>query len=282
MIEKDIQDYIFENPSYLFPNETVQEKAKEYSIKGKRIDLLFRVNGIRYIVEIKNVALEREHIGQIVEYYGLMKTYLNEALLRMILVAPRIESWQKTFLEELGIKCFEFKENLQGYDRQTSFKISDPDIYRNSNVKYWMVSVEYWPSLTELAEKKYDYLKDQFQNVNSKLNNVCFPKQHHTKFVKVAKEGDFIILTLHKDGIYNVYPPRQIINIDQVGSNNYYYMETTPDQRKQIIDFNLFIDRLSELNCDLVIKRNTNRLIPARFVECFRGVWENFKELDRK
>ncbi len=278
MIEKDIQDYIFENPSYLFPNEIVQEKAKEYCIKGKRIDLLFRVNGIRYIVEIKNVALDRQHIGQIVEYYGLMKTYLNEAVLRMILVAPRIESWQKTFLEELGIKCFEFKENLIENAEQISFRLSDPDTHRNSNVKYWMVSVEYLPSLTELAEKKYDYLKDQLQNVQSKLNNVCFPKEHHTKFVKVAKEGDFIILNLHKNGRYNVYPPREIINIDQVGSNNYYYMETTPDQGKQVIDFNLFLDRLSELNCDLVINRNTNRLIPVRFVECFRGVWENFKD----
>ncbi len=107
MKEKDLQNYLYHNPDILFPDGHVQEKAREYYIEGKRIDLLFRVGGVRHIVELKAVPLEREHIGQVVEYYGLMKEYLHEADLKMILVAPSILSSRKIYLEELGIRCVE-------------------------------------------------------------------------------------------------------------------------------------------------------------------------------
>ena len=110
MRESDIQDYLFMNPEVLFPGKNVQEKAREYLIHGKRIDLLFVVDDLRYIVEIKAVPIARDHIGQIVEYYGLMKEYLKETNLRMILVSPSIPKWRSVFLEELGIQCFEIKK----------------------------------------------------------------------------------------------------------------------------------------------------------------------------
>lgn len=110
MIERELQDYLYEHPELLFPDSRFQEKAREYTIHGRRIDLLFVVDGIRYIVELKGVPLQREHIGQVVEYYGLMKGYLNEANLRMILVAPSIPEWRGRYLEELGIRCVELSE----------------------------------------------------------------------------------------------------------------------------------------------------------------------------
>src|SRR5713101_6348401 len=102
MRERDMQDYLYEHPEVLFPGRRVQEKAREYSIHGKRIDLLFVVDGMRHIVELKAIPLARDHIGQVVEYYGLMKSYLNEANLRMILVAPSVQEWRAKYLEELG------------------------------------------------------------------------------------------------------------------------------------------------------------------------------------
>ncbi len=110
MLERELQEYLFHNPDTLFPGKTVQEKAKEYNIHGKRIDLLFRVDDVRYIVELKAVPLEREHIGQILEYYGLMKDYLGEAELKMILVAPSIPSFRSAFLEEVGMRCIEISD----------------------------------------------------------------------------------------------------------------------------------------------------------------------------
>jgi hypothetical protein len=107
MKERNIQDYLYANPEVLFPAGTITEKAREYSIQGKRIDLLFVVDGVRYIVEIKNSPIQREHIGQIVEYYGLMKNYMKDANLAMVLVSSSIPPWRATYLEELGIRCVE-------------------------------------------------------------------------------------------------------------------------------------------------------------------------------
>lgn len=107
MREKELQDYLYEHPELLFPGRRVQEKTREYTIHGRRIDLLYVVDGVRYIVELKGVPLQRDHIGQIVEYYGLMKRYLSEANLRMILVSPSIPAWRGKYLEELGIRCVE-------------------------------------------------------------------------------------------------------------------------------------------------------------------------------
>jgi hypothetical protein len=107
MNERNIQDYLFASPEVLFPSGNVTEKAREYSIQGKRIDLLFVVDGIRYIVEIKNVPIQREHIGQVVEYYGLMRQYMRDANLAMILVSSSIPAWRAAYLEELGIRCVE-------------------------------------------------------------------------------------------------------------------------------------------------------------------------------
>jgi RecB family endonuclease NucS len=43
MLERDLQDYLFSHPEVLFPGLQVTEKQREYSIDGKRIDLLFQI-----------------------------------------------------------------------------------------------------------------------------------------------------------------------------------------------------------------------------------------------
>ena len=63
----------------LFPKGDITEVAREYQIMRKCIDLLFMVDSIRYIVELKQKTVEREDIGQLVEYYGLMKEYFHES-----------------------------------------------------------------------------------------------------------------------------------------------------------------------------------------------------------
>ena len=93
-----MQDYLYVHPEVLFPGSRVQEKAREYTIHGKRIDHQFVVDGMRYIVELKGIPLQRDHIGQVVEYYGFMKSYLNEANLRMVLVAPQVPEWRASLL----------------------------------------------------------------------------------------------------------------------------------------------------------------------------------------
>lgn len=107
MLERELQDYLFSHPEVLFPGEAIQERSREFYIQGKRIDLLFRVGGTRYIVELKAVPMSREHIGQVVEYYGLMRDSIKDGTFKMVLVAPSIPQFRRIFLEEIGIRCVE-------------------------------------------------------------------------------------------------------------------------------------------------------------------------------
>ncbi len=107
MLERDLQTYLFDNPNVLFPGQKIDEKHWEFPIDGRRIDLLFHVNGLRYIVEIKRQTIRREDVGQVMEYYGRMRRLGIQNNLRMILVAPSIPSYWSVTLEEFGIQCIE-------------------------------------------------------------------------------------------------------------------------------------------------------------------------------
>ncbi len=107
MLKRDLQDYLFENPDILFPGRIVSRKRREVYIEGRRIDLLFEVDGVQHIVELKRDTIRREDIGQIFEYYGLMRHSNKTANFEMILVAPSIPTYRRIPLEEFGIRCVE-------------------------------------------------------------------------------------------------------------------------------------------------------------------------------
>jgi hypothetical protein len=107
MLERDLQDYLFENPDVLFPDQVIQRKRREVSVGGRRIDLLFEVDGVQYIIELKRDTIRREDIGQVFEYYGLMRQSNETAHFKMILVAPSIPEYRRIPLEEFGIRCVE-------------------------------------------------------------------------------------------------------------------------------------------------------------------------------
>lgn len=119
MRERDLQDYLFANPQVLFPGQDIEERHREFVIEGKRIDLLFKVDGVRFIVELKAVPLQREHVGQVAEYYGRMKILNQQQCLRMILVAPSIPDYRRVYLEELGIRCVEIP-SVPASDNETA------------------------------------------------------------------------------------------------------------------------------------------------------------------
>src|ERR1035437_7641228 len=117
MLERDLQDYLFENPDVLFPGQVVNHKRREVYIEGRRIDLLFEVDRVQYIVELKRDTIRREDIGQVFEYYGLMRQSNETANYKMILVAPSIPAYRRIPLEEFGIRCVEAQhrpDSIQG------------------------------------------------------------------------------------------------------------------------------------------------------------------------
>jgi len=120
MLERDLQDYLFENPAVLFPGRTISGKRREVFIEGRRIDLLFDVDGVHYIVELKRDTIKREHIGQIFEYYGLMRQSNPTVKYKMILVAPSIPAYRRIILEEFGIRCVEVPHQSEWVQEQAA------------------------------------------------------------------------------------------------------------------------------------------------------------------
>src|ERR1700722_16269265 len=107
MLERDLQSYLFENPHVLFPGMTITRKQREVFIGGLRIDLLFEIDGVLHIVELKRDTIKRQDIGQIFEYYALMRQRDENTTYKMILVAPSVPLYRRYALEEFGIRCVE-------------------------------------------------------------------------------------------------------------------------------------------------------------------------------
>lgn len=129
MLEKDIQKHIYDNPSLLFPGKLIQEKAMEFSVQGKRIDLLFVVDGQHHIVELKRTMLNREHIGQVVEYYCRLKDYLEEPDLKMILATAGAPSWAR-HLSDLGIRFVKLDWAEHGDEvSSNTISLKDADLF---------------------------------------------------------------------------------------------------------------------------------------------------------
>lgn len=272
MIEADIQNYLFENPDYLFPEQNIQEKAKEYSIKGKRIDLLFRVGGIRFIVEVKNTAIKREHIGQLVEYYGLMKEYLSEANLKMILVAPVIEKWQKIYLEELGIRCVEFDKVLS----EKNFSVTETQKGALAfNEIHWLVFLDRIdPELDTIRDRKTDSLKHLCQFEDSYINLFSFRLSSKRSFVSKAKLNDYVLQVSHDIGKITVIPFRRIIKIDENRIDRLFFLEARESERINYLSYNSFKDRLLKINSNLNVGDKSVRKLKADEIFAIKSVFK--------
>ena len=111
MLEKDIENLIGKYPEEFFPYEGLVLVGQQVSISGRRFDLMFKdKHNRKIIVEIKRGLLTRESSGQIVEYYGLLKTQNVSSNIELILVANSIPSERRSFLESVGISCKEISE----------------------------------------------------------------------------------------------------------------------------------------------------------------------------
>ena len=206
MTEKELQDYLYENPNVLFPGQTINEKSKEYYIRGKRIDLLFMVENTRYIVELKVVPINREHIGQIAEYYGLMKQYLNDTNLRMMLVSPSIPSWKSVFLEEIGIQCIE---------------VDFLSLIDKPQMNEWQIVKE-----RKKIDSILNYIKELPQNskyIRSNENESDHPTRHDVSLVRTTMQE----ILPEVANIFEEFEPYPF-GITRAGSTNEFCYENIP------------------------------------------------------
>lgn len=145
MLEKDMENLIATYTEEFFPNEGLILIGQQISLLNRRFDLMFTdKHNRKIIIEIKRGLLTREASGQIVEYYGLLKTQNEASNIELILVANTIPTERRAFLESVGISCKEISEakiftiaNKYNYKISDNNKIMEPAIIKtieNENI----------------------------------------------------------------------------------------------------------------------------------------------------
>ena len=108
MLEKDIENLLAKYPNEFFPNRHFKLNGQQVRMGSNYADIVFEDNGTKIIVEVKRGILKRGAIGQIAEYYGLLKDSEPDRDIHLILVANVIPHKLTVFLrEKLGIDFLE-------------------------------------------------------------------------------------------------------------------------------------------------------------------------------
>lgn len=113
MLEKDIENLIAQHPDEFFPDSGFTLFGQQVRLGKCYADIIFKDRHNRkIIVEVKRGILSRDASGQVMEYYGLLKTERPDDFVELILCANIIPTERKKFLESVGIECKELGINI--------------------------------------------------------------------------------------------------------------------------------------------------------------------------
>lgn len=113
MLEKDIENLIAQHPDEFFPASRFKLIGQQVKLGRCYADIIFKDQYQRkIIIEVKRGILSRDASGQVMEYYGLLKTQSPTDVVELILCANVIPQERKIFLETVGIECKELGINL--------------------------------------------------------------------------------------------------------------------------------------------------------------------------
>ncbi len=124
MLEKDIENIIAQHPDIIFPNAGFRLVGQQIRLGSCRADIIFEdKHNRKIIVEVKRGILSRDASGQVMEYYGLLKTESPDSFVELVLCANIIPPERKKFLETVGIECRELGINyLNQIAEQVNYK----------------------------------------------------------------------------------------------------------------------------------------------------------------
>lgn len=110
MIEREMQELLWKYPEK-FLNEPLKQFAWETSSDIGRADLVFEDKfGRLLIIEVKRGKLPREAIGQLLDYFGMMKLRYPDKPVEMMVVAWTIPPERRLTCESRDILCREIGE----------------------------------------------------------------------------------------------------------------------------------------------------------------------------
>jgi hypothetical protein len=112
LAEKHMEDLIAAHPDeFLEPGWRLDKRQGYY--EGRRIDLVFKDAHNRILlVELKRGVVTREHVGQIVEYYGLLRKRESGVGIELLLIGNNIPHERREFLCQTGIEVNEIPERI--------------------------------------------------------------------------------------------------------------------------------------------------------------------------
>lgn len=113
--EKDIEDYLFENPQRLkFGGKHVNRWIKrQYAVPSGIIDLLGIVrDGTIAVVEVKNVAVEAKALTQVCRYAFDIQSIMPGVKIKKIVVGRSIDTKTFSEAEAVGVQINTFTETI--------------------------------------------------------------------------------------------------------------------------------------------------------------------------
>jgi hypothetical protein len=112
MVEREMQELLWQHPERFF-NEPLKQIAWEAASEVGRADLVFEDrHGRLLIIEVKRGKLPRGAIGQLQDYFGMMKQKYPGKPVEMMVVACTIPTERKLACEHYDIEWREFSERL--------------------------------------------------------------------------------------------------------------------------------------------------------------------------
>jgi hypothetical protein len=210
MLEKDIENLIAQYPEDFFPNEGFSLISQQYSIEGKRIDILFEDTLKRkIIVEVKRGILTREASGQVAEYFGLLKSKNQDSFYEMVLCANVIPKERRLFLEHIGIECKELgiafiseiakKRNYTFIDDRSTFSTPEIQPRKTSQEIPELENDEISVWLFQANPQRYDIL-NSLSDIEIG-NSIHWLVNQHRKEIKAGHLG-LIWMSGSEAGIY--------------------------------------------------------------------------------
>jgi len=138
MLEKDIENLLAKYPNEFFPSHNLKLVGQQVKLGTIFTDVVFEnPKGEMVIIEIKRGILRREAIGQIIEYYGMLKQKEPNKNILLHLVANVIPKQMTFFLKErLGIEFVEISASkIREVAEKHSYQFLDaekPELLRES------------------------------------------------------------------------------------------------------------------------------------------------------
>lgn len=130
LLEKDIEDWLYENPKVITRNYEDDLIAKwigrQYQLPSGIADLIgVRASGRLVVIEVKNVAINKAAILQVCRYARDLKEIVstrmdyphirdwNEPVVDMVLVGPSIDSQTFTEAKAVGVWVYQFSVEMK-------------------------------------------------------------------------------------------------------------------------------------------------------------------------